>query len=42
MIVNKDKWLANLLDDESSLCRHLEFVSCNEVDESGYLSMRNR
>ena len=35
MIVDKDKWLANLLDEESSLYRcHFELMLCNEVEIS--------
>jgi hypothetical protein len=32
MILDEDEWLADLLDEESSLCCHLEFISCNEVE----------
>jgi hypothetical protein len=34
MIVNKDKRLANFLDEKSSLCRHLDLVFLNEVEMS--------
>jgi hypothetical protein len=34
MILNKDKWLANFLDNESSLYRHLNLVSLNDEEMS--------
>jgi hypothetical protein len=42
MIFDEDKWFANLLDKESSLCCHCEFVVLQRGrDEFGCRSMGN-